>query len=154
MPNEICREILLHTMDTDENIPADTPDLDFSESQIDDSQNIIHSEEQVERILGEFEEETPDLEFSEAIVELTDEAPKYTEDDEDIDDLDEPDQYVDEDESATEGNENENETNNINGGANKTGKLLGVRLLLLVDSSGLSLKDKQNCKPILFFFSF
>lgn len=106
-------------MDADENIVAETPDLEFDSEPAATSQNIIYTEneaeeEQVERILDEIAGETPDLDFSEPTVDSTDEPPTYNEEDEDIDDLDEPDQYVDEDDENA-ANNNESDTNETNG---------------------------------------
>lgn len=106
-------------MDPDNNINSETPDLDFSENQAETVQNVNYSEEQIEQIFEAMEQETPDLDFSEPpLAEPADDLPRYTDGDEDVDDLEEPDQYVEDDESDAENNDND-----TNDDPKKTGKL-------------------------------
>lgn len=113
-------------MDPENIIIAETPDLDFNENQTEIVENVNYSEEQVEQIFEAMEQETPDLDFSEQLfAEPIEDLHRYTEDDEDIDDLEEPDQYVEDDESGTEDNDNDN-----NDGSKKTGKLFHCPFLL------------------------
>lgn len=110
-------------MNSDDIYIQETPDLDFSENPIEETPDIHFSEEeQVDRILGEIDQETPDIDFSDNI------ATKYYShqnkegDDSDIDDLDEPDQYVEDD--GNDPNTDTEADNNLNADHNdkKTGK--------------------------------
>lgn len=93
-------------METDSEVIAETPDINFSE-------NI--TEQDIT------EQETPDINFSEIVLETgpnkaNKSYERFTADDSDIDDLDEPDQYVEKDDETEDLNQESNNKNNSESG--------------------------------------
>ncbi|XP_031630367.1 DNA polymerase epsilon subunit 4 isoform X2 [Contarinia nasturtii] len=91
-------------METNNEIVPETPDMEFSEDvAMEQETPDIHFDEL------HAEDETPDINFSEIFTDKNQE--RFIAEESDIDDLDEPDQYVDEDDEIAENNQ---ETGDIN----------------------------------------
>lgn len=93
-------------MESSNEILQETPDLDFSQNPMEQETPDID--------FSDFNAiETPDIEFSENVVETvnTSHERNFT-DENDIDDLDEPDQYVDEEDDTENANQDSIQNNN------------------------------------------
>lgn len=99
-------------MESASEILQETPDLDFSENPMEQETPDIDFSD-VNAI------ETPDIDFSENAVETVNtshERERIFNDENDIDDLDEPDQYVDEEDNTENANQNTIQNNNSESG--------------------------------------
>lgn len=100
-------------MESGSEIFPETPDLDFSQNQMEqETPDIDFSDINAM--------DTPDIDFSENAVDTVNTSrERFAVEEEDIDDLDEPDQYIGEDDDI--GNANNDATENIN---SETGLLM------------------------------